>query len=350
MSNRDIQHLGSGSEESPKEAWIDRSDLFRYLETQGQDKLAEAIRQASARRLQVGNRRELQMWSDAIKQLPAPETATLDFQTDVAVKPLNADDGIDATETLHESLMQFHPWRKGPLHFFGLHIDTEWRSDWKWERIKECVNFTGKTVLDVGCGNGYYGWRMLGAGASFVLGLDPILRYLMQFEVFHRYAAKPTNEPVYVPSHHVVPMIDTELPERCPFFDIVVSAGVLYHRTSPIDHLRSLHGMLKAGGQVVLETLIIDGTEDEVLVPEDRYARMRNVWFLPSIKMLERWLRRTGYQNITVADVNDTSTQEQRSTPWMTFQSLADFLDPNDPAKTIEGYSAPKRALLIATK
>ena len=210
--------------------------------------------------------------------------------------------------------------------------------------------FSDYSSGDVGCGNGYYGWRMLGAGASFVLGLDPILRYLMQFEVFHRYAAKPTNEPVHVPSHHVVPMIDTELPERCPFFDIVVSAGVLYHRTSPIDHLRSLHGMLKPGGQVVLETLIIDGTEDEVLVPEDRYARMRNVWFLPSIKMLERWLRRTGYQNITVADVNDTSTQEQRSTPWMTFQSLADFLDPNDPAKTIEGYSAPKRALLIATK
>lgn len=337
------------------DAWINRNELFRYLASQGQDQLSEAIQRAASRRLQVGNQRELRTWSDAIQQLPAPETARLECRNNVSVTPLSVTPLPDSDESasplnLQELLMQFHPWRKGPLDFFGLHIDTEWRSDWKWDRMKECVDFNDKTVLDVGCGNGYYGWRMLGAGAAFVLGLDPILRYIMQFEVFQRYANKPTEDQAYVPTHHVVPMIDTELPERCPFFDIVVSAGVLYHRTSPIDHLRSLHGMLKPGGQLLLETLIIDGREDEVLVPEDRYAQMRNVWFLPSTQMLERWLRRTGYKSIDVADVTVTSTQEQRSTPWMTFQSLQDFLDPKDSTKTIEGYPAPKRALLIASK
>jgi tRNA (mo5U34)-methyltransferase len=34
----------------------------------------------------------------------------------------------------------------------------------------------------------------------------------------------------------------------------------------------------------------------------------------------------------------------------MTFQSLADFLDPDDSSKSIEGYPAPRRAILIAEK
>ena len=55
--------------------------------------------------------------------------------------------------------------------------------------------------------------------------------------------------------------------------------GVLYHRRSPIDHLLELKGCLQTGGELVLETLVIDGGLGEVLVPENRYAKMRNVWF-----------------------------------------------------------------------
>jgi tRNA (mo5U34)-methyltransferase len=77
---------------------------------------------------------------------------------------------------------------------------------------------------------------------------------------------------------------------------------------------------------------------------------MRNVWFLPTPPELEKWLRRCGFQNVRTVDITTTSTDEQRATPWMTFQSLTDFLDPNDPQKTIEGYPAPTRATLVATK
>ncbi|MFN9977777.1 MAG: DUF1698 domain-containing protein, partial [Phycisphaerae bacterium] len=44
-----------------------------------------------------------------------------------------------------------------------------------------------------------------------------------------------------------------------------------------------------------------------------------------------------------------TTLSEQRRTEWMTFESLEDFLDPLDSARTIEGYSAPVRALISAT-
>jgi tRNA (mo5U34)-methyltransferase len=98
----------------------------------------------------------------------------------------------------------------------------------------------------------------------------------------------------------------------------------------------------------VLETLVIDGEGDRVLVPKGRYAKMRNVWFIPSLPLLENWLRRCGFERVTTVDVTRTTFEEQRSTDWMTFESLADFLDPADRDFTIEGYPAPRRAIVTA--
>jgi tRNA (mo5U34)-methyltransferase len=124
--------------------------------------------------------------------------------------------------------------------------------------------------------------------------------------------------------------------------------GVLYHRRSPIDHLIELRGALRPGGQLILETLVVDGDASRVLVPEGRYAKMRNVWFIPSPATLENWLRRCGYRDIRTVDVTPTTVGEQRSTEWMTFESLADFLDPADTRLTIEGHPAPQRAVVVA--
>ena len=95
---------------------------------------------------------------------------------------------------------------------------------------------------------------------------------------------------------------------------------------------------------------MVDGDANTVLVPHDRYAQMNNVYFIPSVAALIGWLEKAGFSNVRCVDVAETSTEEQRQTEWMTYQSLSDFLDPNDPSKTIEGYPAPKRATLIAIK
>jgi len=50
-----------------------------------------------------------------------------------------------------------------------------------------------------------------------------------------------------------------------------------------------------------------------------------------------------------VVDVSPTTPDEQRTTDWMTFHSLKDFLDPDDPTRTIEGYPGPIRATLVGT-
>jgi tRNA (mo5U34)-methyltransferase len=153
------------------------------------------------------------------------------------------------------------------------------------------------------------------------------------------------SAPVYV-----LPLGIDDVPPQLEAFDTVFSMGVLYHRRSPLDHILQLRDCLKPGGELVLETLVIEEDENAVLMPEDRYARMGNVWFIPSVGMLEKWLRRCKLENIKLVDVTTTSLQEQRSTDWMTFQSLKDFLDPADTSKSIEGYPAPRRAVLTASK
>ena len=106
----------------------------------------------------------------------------------------------------------------------------------------------------------------------------------------------------------------------------------------------------RPGGQLILESLVVPGEENHVLVPHNRYAQMRNVWFLPTPPELKKWLVRCGFENVEVVDVNQTTIHEQRSTSWMTYQSLSDFLEPSDFNKTIEGYPAPTRATLVAQK
>ncbi len=93
---------------------------------------------------------------------------------------------------------------------------------------------------------------------------------------------------------------------------------------------------------------MIEGGPGATLVPQGRYARMGNVWFLPSCDTLLGWLRKLGFLDPRLVDVTVTSTEEQRSTDWMRFHSLADFLDPADSTKSIEGYPAPRRAIVAA--
>lgn len=244
-------------------------------------------------------------------------------------------------EQLHDALMGLHPWRKGPYNLFGVHIDTEWRSDWKWDRLAtKIAPLKDRRVLDVGCGSGYHCWRMLGDGATEVIGIDPTPLFVMQFSALQKYMQQDNI--------WVLPVGIQDVPKKLQAFDTVFSMGILYHRRSPMDHLQDLKDCLRPGGQLVLETLVIEGELGYTLVPEGRYAKMGNVWFLPSCDTLLSWLRKMGFVDVALVDVTDTSTEEQRSTDWMRFHSLSDFLDPTDPRKSIEGHPAPRRAIITA--
>ena len=240
-----------------------------------------------------------------------------------------------------ELLLGLSPWRKGPFELDGVTIDSEWRSDLKWQRLEDGIApLDGRAVLDVGCGNGYYALRMHEKGARCVVGVDPTILYVLQFVAvqLHRRA----------PGVFVLPLRLDELPAEPHSFDTTFSMGVLYHQRSPIEHLRQLRGTLRRGGQLVLETIYIPGEESHAFTPPGRYARMRNVWLLPTIAELTTWLHRSGFRDVEIIDRSVTTTDEQRSTEWMTFESLAEALDPADPTVTVEGWPAPRRVIVVA--
>jgi tRNA (mo5U34)-methyltransferase len=281
---------------------------------------------------------DLPRWRAALARLPATRPAAI-LDSPVPELGTQAPD----PDALREILMELHPWRKGPLRLGGLHIETEWRSDWKWQRLAPHVNLKGQRVLDIGSGNGYFGMRMLGAGARYVVGIDPTLVFVMQWLACRHFSGEIPN--------YVLPLGIEDLPDTAAEWDSVFSMGVLYHRKTPQNHLERIFSLLKKGGTLVLETLVLPkGSEECLLVPGDRYARMRNVWGIPGTDRLLEWVNEAGFSLAKVVDMTPTTTLEQRSTDWMRFESLEQALDPQDRTLTIEGFPAPARAIVVARK
>lgn len=322
---------------------IDYQPLYNTLLDAKADAWVKLLPQQLAFALDSIRHGNLEQWQAVIEGLPELSTTHRFLDVD-AIQIGQPEDLPEADRMeLEHQLKVLHPWRKGPYNLFGIKMNTEWRSDWKWDRLKNHITpLNHRLVLDVGCGNGYHCWRMYGAGAKMVIGIDPLLLNVMQFQIIRKLYGEA---PVYV-----LPLGIEELPYGLKIFDTVFSMGVLYHRRSPIDHLLELRDCLQPGGELVLETLVIDGKLGEVLLPEGRYAKMRNIWFLPSCETLISWLKRCGFKNIRLIDVSPTSIEEQRSTEWMQFHSLKDFLSTENPQLTCEGLPAPKRAIIIANK
>ncbi len=322
---------------------IDLELLRQSLSDEDAADIREVLISATQQVLENTNHGDLERWTKVLRQLPRRVVQLKNF----ASSPIQVGEKSDLNEIeriqLKSALLQLSPWRKGPLSFFGITIDTEWRSDLKWDRLANDIRpLKNRRVLDIGCGNAYHCWRMKSAGARIVIGIDPNLLFACQFAAFQKYAKNPDV--------HMLPIGMEALPEKSYFFDTVFSMGVLYHRKSPIDYLKTLYNQLRTGGELVLETLVVSGDENTVLLPAERYARMRNVWFIPSSAALTIWLQRCGFNNIRLIDESETTVDEQRSTEWMQYESLQQSLDPDNIKQTVEELPAPKRAVFIATR
>ena len=316
---------------------MDFEALFAQLKNAG---FGEWVKLLEARKTQwFVHHGDFTRWSRALSQLPKIDNARLYF--DRAAITVEGD--CEDQELLYLALKGLMPWRKGPYQFADVLIDSEWRSDLKWQRVlPHLAVLENRRVLDIGCGNGYHCWRMLDQSPSLVLGIEPSVLFNMQFQAMQKYLQRTDI--------HLLPIGIEAIPADMGWFHTVFSMGVFYHRKSPIDHLYQLKGLLASGGELCLETLVIDGREGDVLVPKGRYARMNNVWFLPSAEELAKWLNRCGFEDVKIVDISVTTAAEQRSTEWMRFESLTDCLDAKNKDLTVEGLPAPKRAVLLAKK
>jgi tRNA (mo5U34)-methyltransferase len=242
---------------------------------------------------------------------------------------------------LKKGLEQLCPWRKGPFDLFGIPVDSEWQSWMKWDRIQDKITrLKGRRILDIGSSNGYYMFRMAAQDPLMVLGVEPQSTFYFQYLIIQKFL-RQTNV-------FCLPVPHDALPKTPGFFDTVFCMGVLYHRNSPIQMLRDIGESMVPGGELILENLVIDSRQNICLFPKDRYAKMRNVFFIPDLAAMESWLVRAGFADIRCVDVVKTTQEEQRNTQWIQTETLEDFLDPDDPDKTVEGYPAPVRAIFVA--
>ncbi|MFA7084306.1 MAG: tRNA 5-methoxyuridine(34)/uridine 5-oxyacetic acid(34) synthase CmoB [Arcobacteraceae bacterium] len=251
----------------------------------------------------------------------------------------------DLTQEEHELLLQtaqkLIPWRKGPFKLFGLEIDSEWQSNIKYNLLRPHFNLKDKMVADIGCNNGYYMFRMLEDKPKKLVGFDPSPLAMLQFEMVNHFL-KSEIEYEKLGVEHLEIYNHT--------FDLIFMLGVLYHRPDPVGTLKSLAKGLNSGGEIIIDTFMIEGEDEVALTPKHRYSKIPNIYFIPTVNALKNWLHRAGFEDMEVLAITTTTSEEQRKTPWSFDQSLEDFLDPDDNSKTIEGYPAPKRVYIKARK
>ncbi len=281
-------------------------------------------------------------YRDLYDKLAGMRAGQLDLSGDVVQIGVQEEIGEKEFRQLEEVMRQFMPWRKGPFSIFGVEIDSEWRSDKKWLRVQPVLpDMQGKVIADIGCNNGYYMFRMADHNPSLVLGFEPYVQHYYAFQTLNRLAGLKNLvvEPFGVEDIGLFPAS----------FDLIFLMGIIYHRISPIEMLREIRAALKPGGCLIVESQAIPGDEPVALFPESRYAKVPGTYFVPTAACLENWLKRTGFTAIECFYSHPMSESEQRRTDWMTFESYNDFIDPQNPQLTVEGYPAPIRVYFKAT-
>ena len=283
--------------------------------------------------------KNIRPYQEAIKALPEFEgvETSLGDRVSVTIPNLSEEDAKQIEETARLML----PWRKGPFQINDLFIDSEWQSQIKYNMLEPHFDLKDKIVGDIGCNNGYYLFRMLTHEPKKLIGFDPSAIYYSQFQFIDH----------FIKSDIVYELLGVEHVEFYEHkFDVLFCLGVLYHRADPVGMLKSLFKGLNKGGELILDTFMIDGEDEICLTPRERYSKIPNIYFVPTVAALKNWCYRAGFERVEVMEIRKTDHNEQRKTEWINTQSLEDFLDPNDSNKTVEGYPAPKRVYIKAYK
>ncbi len=244
-------------------------------------------------------------------------------------------------KNIEETARLMMPWRKGPFALFDTYIDSEWRSNVKYNLLRKHFCLKDKRVADIGCNNGYYLFRMQEDAPKLLVGFDPSPLFKTQFDFINH----------FVKSDIVYELLGVEHVEFYEQkFDTIFCLGVLYHRSDPVAMLKSLYKGLDKEGELILDTFYIEGEDEVCLTPASSYSKIPNIYFVPTINALKNWCLRAGFDSFEVLETSKTDASEQRKTSWIEGQSLEDFLDKEDSSKTVEGYPAPARVYIRAKK
>lgn len=318
-----------------------RPDLIQQLSPNVDIDEVQKIRTERDKKLDIPYFKEQ---ASTLEPLPTRDDLTGPLHIDLESAHVTIGKRDDLTDEqfalLEKAILRLQPWRKGPFRLFGYEINSEWQSNLKWDRIVPALGeLHGRKILDVGCGNGYYMFRAAAGNPHSILGIDPSVPFYFSFELMQRFLQLENLQYERLGCEHLHVFDGV--------FDIALCMGIVYHHRNPINILRDLHKTLRVGGHAIIESQTIDGEGSMALFPEDRYAKARNVYFMPTRDCLINWVRRSGFKDVELVSHEKVTVDEQRSTELMAYESLADFLDPNDSNLTIEGYPAPYRTVVV---
>ena len=260
------------------------------------------------------------------------------------------------------------PYRKGPFSFFGQSVASHWNSDAKWNRILPYLETDERVasgrLLDLGCNNGYYLLRMLelrqrikksGPGSighasqKPLIGIDPAPSFYRQFHFLQSLlnAEMDAAQIPFLQGDHRILGETADTSE----FDAICCWGVIYHLTDPIELLRSIHGGLKTGGVLYLESMGLADDPDhpyaQAIVPESKYAGARGIWLVPNSAALANLLHRSGFRDVEFLTSWDYTDELN---PANGLPVLSEFLDPARPGFLSAGFPAPIRILMRARR
>lgn len=313
-----------------------------YLDTYKELLNVEAILKSRASGMEQVNKPGVKDFRKVVESLPEYHFDENDFSKDHVCFGSESSLDEEKQAELKEQLLALSPWRKGPFNIAGIDVDAEWRSELKWNRVLPAVkNLDGRRVCDIGANSGYYMYRMLDQNPEMVLGLDPTVRYYLQYIALQK-LTKPNQL-------HYEPFGLEDLVHYPKFFDTVFCMGILYHHRDPISILRMINESMIKGGQLIVESQGIPGDGPFALFPEKTYAKVKGTYFVPTATCLVNWLKKSYFEDVEVFYVSEMTSEEQRPTEWMTRQSYSDFVDEGT-GLTVEGYPAPVRIFVSAHK
>ncbi len=134
------------------------------------------------------NNKNYSKYKSALSEIPEIQADILNLESDAVELSSNkkiSDEEYQKIKKVSELLI---PWRKGPFKLFGLDLDSEWRSNLKWDRIKSYLpDLEGKNILDIGSNNGYYMFRLAAYNPKLVLGIDPVMHNYAQFNFLQKF-------------------------------------------------------------------------------------------------------------------------------------------------------------------
>jgi tRNA (mo5U34)-methyltransferase len=179
-----------------------------------------------------------------------------------------------------------------------------------WERVKVCLpaDFSGKTVLDVGCNAGFYAIETKRRGAERVLGIDSQSNLIRQ-AIFVRTVLGLDIE------YRRMSVYDLD-PHDLGQFDVTLALGLIYHCKHLVLALEKLFTITRE--LLVLETAIYPPEKTPASFTHDLggfqttmhpLAYVENSpdakeaiynWFLPGVDALCALLRNIGFDEVLV--------------------------------------------------